>query len=307
LLLNEFTAKTQLDPLEKKGQVRAQALGHKIGLAIIIVLIFTGVVAGLVYAPGSPGLPYLSPTYQAQRVIFQHEGPTTLGVIHEVLYVPDSPTLILILGSNGSQTRYSGIWTYGGTSARGVFPTPVTISNARTYLAIPANPCPAQSQIPAAGYEVHLGLYTDTPLNSLIFKFTCVKGLYLGAVTLGNPHIIIPNLAPPNGSGQESLNLTSYVFQNGTNVTLVVKNTGSVGLGLVGYYVKDTSNNQYYSQTYAGPSINTGATANANILINSACSGCTLSGAPFLFTAARTYFVMLLTARNNLIIFAVTE
>ncbi len=263
--------------------------------------------AGLVFAPGSPGLPYLSPTYQAQRVIFQHEGSTTLGVIYEVLYVPDTPTLIIILGSNGSQTRFSGIWTYSGSSIRGVFPTPITISNSRTYLAIPANPCPAQSQIPMAGLDVHLGLYTDSPLNSLIFKFTCVKGLYLGPVTLGNPHMIIPNLTQINASGQESLNLTSYVFQNGMNVTLTIKNTGTSGLGIVGYYVKDTSNNQYYSQSYSGPSIVPGASANANVLINGACSGCTLSGAPFLFTAARTYFIMLLTTKNNLITFAVTE
>jgi len=282
-------------------------LGHKIGLTIIILIVFTGVVAGLVFAPGSPGLPYLSPTYQAQRVIFQYEGPTTLGVIYEVLYVPDAPTMILILGANGSQTRYGGIWTYGGNSARGVFPTPVAISNARTYLAIPANPCPAQSQIPSAGYDVHVGLYTDSPLNSLIFKFTCVKGLYLGAVTLGNPHIIIPNLAQPNGNGQESLNLTSYTFQNGVNVTLSIKNTGTLGLSLVGYYVKDTSNNQYYSQAWSSSSPSPGGSSTASILINSACASCSLSGAPFLFTAARTYFVLLLTARNNLITFTITE
>jgi hypothetical protein len=271
------------------------------------MIVFTGVVAGLVFAPGSPGLPYLSPTYQAQRVIFQYEGPTTLGVIYEVLYVPDTPTLIMILGSNSSQTQFSGIWTYGGSSGRGIFPAPITIGNARTYLAIPANPCPAQSKVPAAGFEVHIGLYTDSPLNSLIFKFTCVKGLYLGPVTLGNPHIIIPNLAEINANGQASLNLTSYVFQNGMNVTLTIKNTGTGGVSMAGYYVKDTSNNQYYSQPYSSASITSGATANANVLINSACTGCTLSGAPFLFTAARTYFIMLLTAQNNWIIFAVSE
>ncbi|TMI44573.1 hypothetical protein E6H23_00415 [Candidatus Bathyarchaeota archaeon] len=94
-------------------------MGHKIGLAIIILVVFTGVVAGLVYAPGSPGLPYLSPTYQAQRVIFQYEGPTALGLIYEVLYVPNTPTLIIILGANGSQTRYGGVWTYGASSAQG--------------------------------------------------------------------------------------------------------------------------------------------------------------------------------------------
>ena len=271
------------------------------------MIVFTGVVAGLVFAPGSPGLPYLSPTYQAQRVIFQYEGPTTLGAIYEVLYVPDTPTLIMILGSNSSQTQFSGVWTYGGSSGRGIFPAPITIGNARTYLAIPANPCPAQSKVPAAGFEVRIGLYTDSPLTSLIFKFTCVKGLYLGPVTLGNPHIIIPNLAEINANGQASLNLTSYVFQNGMNVTLTIKNTGTGGVSMAGYYVKDTSNNQYYSQPYSSASVTSGATANANVLINSACTGCTLSGSPFLFTAARTYFIMLLTAQNNWIIFAVSE
>ena len=281
-------------------------MGHKIGLAIIILVVFTGVVTGLVYAPGSPGLPYLSPTYQAQRVIFQYEGPTALGIIYEVLYVPNTPTLVIILGANGSQTRFSGVWTYGASSAQGVFPTPVTISNARTYLVIPANPCPDQSRIPAAGFDVHIGLYTDSPLNSLIFKFACIKGLYLGAVTLGNPHIVIPNLAQSNTSGQESLNLTSYIFQNSMNVTLTIKNTGSVGLGLVGYYVKDTANNQY-SQSFLGPLISPGSTADASILISNACASCSLSGASFLITAARTYFVILVTARNNLVIFALTE
>ncbi len=271
------------------------------------MIVFTGVVAGLVFAPGSPGLPYLSPTYQAQRVIFQYEGPTTFGIIYEVLYVPDTPTLIIILGSNGSQTQFSGIWTYGRSSIRGVFPTTITISNSRTYLALPANPCPAQSQIPAAGYDVHLGLYTDSPLKSLIFKFTCVKGLYLGPVTLGNPHIIIPNLAETNANGQASLNLTSYVFQNGMNVTLTIKNIGTGGVSIARYYVKDTSISQYYSQPTSGQSMLPGTTANANILINSACTGCTLSGPPFLFNAARTYFIMLLTAQNNWIIFAVSE
>jgi hypothetical protein len=271
------------------------------------MIVFTGVVAGLVFAPGSPGLPYLSPTYEAQRVIFQYEGPNTLGIIYEVLYIPDTPTLIIILGSNGSQTQFSGIWTYGRSSIRGVFPTTITISNSRTYLAMPANPCPSQSQIPAAGFDVHIGLYTDSPVNSLIFKFTCVKGLYLGPVTLGNPHIIIPNLTQINANGQASLNLTSYAFQNGTNVTLAIKNSGTSGLSIVGYYVKDIYNNQYYSQPYSSPSVLPGVTASANVLINSACTGCTLSGAPFLFTAARTYFIMLLTAQNNWIIFVVSE
>src|SRR5437899_8626454 len=94
-----------------RGRAFIQALGHKIGLAIIILVVFTGVVAGLVYAPGSPGLPYLSPTYQAQRGIFQNEGPTALGLIYEVLYVPKTPTLLIILGWNRYQTRYGGFWT----------------------------------------------------------------------------------------------------------------------------------------------------------------------------------------------------
>ena len=67
-------------------------------LALVLVLVgtvSTGAVVGLVYAPGSPGLPFVSPTYQAQKAPFQYQGISLDAAVYDVWYVPDTTTLIL--------------------------------------------------------------------------------------------------------------------------------------------------------------------------------------------------------------------
>src|SRR5207249_12012412 len=84
---------------------------HKIIPIIIIASIASaGVVAGLVYAPSSPGLPYVSPTYQAQKAPFQYQQIALNAAIYGVWYVPGTTTLILVIMASFPQTHFYGLW-----------------------------------------------------------------------------------------------------------------------------------------------------------------------------------------------------
>src|SRR3989442_13171320 len=96
-------------------------LPHKIIPIIIIASIASaGVVAGLVSAPSSPGLPYVSPTYQAQKAPFQYQQIALNAAIYGVWYVPGTTTLILVIMASFPQTHFYGLWgPYGIVSPPG--------------------------------------------------------------------------------------------------------------------------------------------------------------------------------------------
>jgi hypothetical protein len=98
---------------------------------------------------------------------------------------------------------------------------------------------------------------------------------------------------------QEKLNIDSSAFANSTSLVLYVRNTGTVTLTLTTYYVKDSNGDQYAMLSWSGPTINPNGVVAATITIGSNCSGCTLSGSAFTFTAGYSYTVTLVTTRNN--------
>jgi uncharacterized membrane protein len=106
---------------------------------------------------------------------------------------------------------------------------------------------------------------------------------------------------------REGLLLRSVVFSSGTNVSLFIQNIGNVNVSLIGYYVKDSSGNQYSLTNWSGPTINPNNTALVMILIGSSCPSCTLVGSAFTFTPGFSYTIVLVTGRNNQFSFTVTR
>ncbi len=108
-------------------------------------------------------------------------------------------------------------------------------------------------------------------------------------------------------TARESMALDSYSFNSGTNVTLYLRNFGSVSIQLVTYYVKDSSGDQYAYTAWAGPTIAPANVVPTNFLIASSCSSCTLSGSAFTFTSGYSYTIIVVTARNNQFSFTITR
>jgi hypothetical protein len=77
---------------------------------------------------------------------------------------------------------------------------------------------------------------------------------------------------------RESLGFESYTINSGTNVTLYVRNIGTVSVQFTSYTVKDPSGDQYTLNSWNGPTISPTATVPINILIGSSCSSCILTG-----------------------------
>ncbi len=286
-------------------------LPRKAVLAVAILSIASvGVVAGLAYAPGSPGFPYLSPTYQAQKAPFQYQGATPIAGLYEVWYVPNTPTLILTLAATYSQTHFYGVWTYGGSSPQGNFSGQVYVNNEKTYLVIPASSCPALNQIGPSGYGMYVVLLADSPAGTLSFQYTCQNQLSLATVTLGNPHIIVPSLIPAAltpQTGKEALNIENSSFSNSTAATLYLRNTGTTSINLTTYYVKDNANNQYSRTIWTGPTISPNGLATTYVNIGASCSACTLQGTAFTFTTGNSYTVVVVTSRKNQFTFTIVR
>jgi len=108
-------------------------------------------------------------------------------------------------------------------------------------------------------------------------------------------------------SVRESLNLEFSGFTSGTNATLDLRNTGTVPVQLVSYYVKDASGNQYALVSYPGPYIPVNSVAMVFVTIGSSCPNCTLTGTPFTFTVGYSYTIVFVTSRNNQFSFTVTR
>ncbi len=108
-------------------------------------------------------------------------------------------------------------------------------------------------------------------------------------------------------SVRESLNLEFSGFTSGTNVTLDLRNTGSVPVQLVSYYVKDASGDQYALVSYSGPYIPVNSVAMVFVTIGSSCPGCTLTGTPFTFNPGYSYTIAFVTSRNNQFTFTVVR
>ena len=114
---------------------------------------------------------------------------------------------------------------------------------------------------------------------------------------------------PPNLQKEAlSLEFSSFGPNNPTyNVALYLRNTGSVPISLVGYYVKDSTSSQYAKTTWIGPpSITPTTLGQAQILISSACS-CTNTGTTFTFSTGNSYTITLLSSRGNTFSYSVVR
>jgi hypothetical protein len=114
-------------------------------------------------------------------------------------------------------------------------------------------------------------------------------------------------LVQPN-VGKEALNMDSNSFSSGTNVTLFIRDTGSISTTLQSYYVKDSSGNSYQYNNWVGPSITPNQVVPTNFLIGATCgSNCVLTGSVFTFNIGNSYTILVVTSRNNQFTFTVTR
>ena len=124
---------------------------------------------------------------------------------------------------------------------------------------------------------------------------------------------LLSSLLVQNPVPKETLALDSSAFGGGTptnNVTLYIRNSGSVAVSLVTYYAKDSTGDSYsFSWASASqPSINPGAvSAGTLITINTSCSSCVLSGSAFQFAAGNAYTITVVTSRSNQFSFSLTK
>jgi FlaG/FlaF family flagellin (archaellin) len=117
---------------------------------------------------------------------------------------------------------------------------------------------------------------------------------------------LLSALLVQNPVPKESMNFESFAFNvNNQNLTLSVRNTGSVAIAFASYYVKDSNGNQYARlnwPTDAGgkypASINPNGLVSANIAISTAC-GPSCTGATYQFSSGLSYTVTVVTTRNN--------
>jgi hypothetical protein len=103
-----------------------------------------------------------------------------------------------------------------------------------------------------------------------------------------------------------SLELSNFGPVNPTyNVTLYLRNTGTVPITLTSYYVKDASGNQYAKNPWIGLSITPTALGQPQILI-SAC-GCNNTGTPFTYQTGYSYTITMLSSRGSQFQFSVVR
>ena len=94
--------------------------------------------------------------------------------------------------------------------------------------------------------------------------------------------------------GRESLNIETSQVNSPTNLTLSVRNVGSVGTTLISYVVKDSLGNQYAKMNWTTPFMSPNQLAAINIIID---------GSAFTFQSKNTYNIALTTTRNNIFTF----
>jgi len=124
---------------------------------------------------------------------------------------------------------------------------------------------------------------------------------------------LLSSLLVQNPVPKESLNYDSFAYQT-TNMTIFIRNSGSVAVSLQTYYVKDSGGNQYTSPSSPawtfGP-IPPNAVNATVIKIGSQCGTCTYSGGNptggFTFVGGNSYTITVVTTRNNQFTWSLTK
>ncbi len=107
-------------------------------------------------------------------------------------------------------------------------------------------------------------------------------------------------LVQPN-VGKEALTMDTFAFPSNNNVTLTLRNAGTVAVTFSSYYVKNATGTTYTQSGWTwGPTIQPNAPGLANIGITAGCVGCgSFSTSSFTFVSGNSYTVTLVTSRNN--------
>jgi len=107
-------------------------------------------------------------------------------------------------------------------------------------------------------------------------------------------------LVQPN-VGKEALTMDTFAFPNNNNVTLTLRNAGTVAVTFSSYYVKNATGTTYTQSGWTwGPTIQPNSPGLANIGITAGCVGCgSFSTSSFTFVSGNSYTVTLVTSRNN--------
>jgi hypothetical protein len=105
-------------------------------------------------------------------------------------------------------------------------------------------------------------------------------------------------LVQPN-VGKETITMDTYAFPNNNNVSITLRNAGSVAVTFTTYYVKNATGGTYtLSGWSSAPTIQPNAAGIAQIGILTAYGG-TFSSGSYTFVSGNSYTVTLVTSRNN--------
>jgi hypothetical protein len=119
---------------------------------------------------------------------------------------------------------------------------------------------------------------------------------------------LLSSLLVQNPVPKENMSVENFAFNaNNLNISLSVRNTGSVAIAFSSYYVKDSSGNQIARLNWATDAagmypaaINPNGLGTVNIAIGGKCPSPSCSGtAPTTFASGYGYTVTLVTTRNN--------
>ena len=138
----------------------------------------------------------------------------------------------------------------------------------------------------------------DTILAALLMVVIVVVAsvmVYAWSTGLLGTLLVQPNV------GKEALTMDTFAFPNNNNVTLTLRNAGTVAVTFSSYYVKNATGTTYTQAGWTwGPTIQPNAPGLANIGITAGCGGCgSFSTSSFTFVSGNSYTVTLVTSRNN--------
>ncbi|TMI08307.1 hypothetical protein E6H34_05635 [Candidatus Bathyarchaeota archaeon] len=142
-------------------------------------------------------------------------------------------------------------------------------------------------------------------LSGSAFTFTPGNDYRITLITTYNNQFTF-TIGPPNPN-QEALSIDAFSFTSSTNVTLYIRNLGTISVQLASYYVRDASGDAYALTSFAGPTIAPNSVVAVAVTIGSSCPGCTLTGNAFTFVNGNSYTIIFVTSRNNQFSFTVTK
>ncbi len=121
---------------------------------------------------------------------------------------------------------------------------------------------------------------------------------------------LLSTLLVQNPVPKENLNYDSFAYQN-NNITIYIRNSGSVAVSLQTYYVKDSSNQYTSPSTWTGGPIAPSAVNATVIKIGIQCPTCSYSNGPatggFTFVSGSSYSITVVTSRNNQFTWSLTK